>query len=139
MPHTERTIELAGLSQADQYAQVLFEWKRISQAQLAALEEADWQAFDRLIDSKAALMQAWETQHIDLDALTARTDSEMQARWESLATDIALLDERLERIVEHLMSEVKQDLREFGDGKRATRKYHSLPSEFSPSFHDKKY
>jgi len=139
MPHTEQTIRLEGIAPEDQYAQVLSEWKRISEGQLAALEDANWDAFDRFIESKAGLMCAWETFQVDLDVLTERIDSATQARWESLASEIALLDQRLESIVEHLVSEVKQDLREFGDGKRAARKYHSLPSEFTPSFHDKKY
>ena len=135
----QATVEFAGLSPEDRYTHVLEEWRRVSELQLTALEASDWAAFDGLIERKTALMRAWEAHRADRSVLVSGAKAATRDRWERLAQEAVELDRRLERIVHHLMGEVRKDQRQFGKERRVVRAYRALPQEFTPSFHDKKY
>ena len=140
MAHSEQTpTDLAELSSEDRYTRVLTEWRRLSQLQLSALETSDWGAFEGLLAEKTSLMRAWEAHRSDLSSLAERASSLTRGRWEGLSAECVELDRRLERIVRHLMGEVRKDQRQFGKERRVARAYQALPREFTPSFHDKKY
>ena len=140
MAHSERApTDLAELSSADRYTRVLTEWRRLSQLQLTALEASDWGAFDGLLAEKTSLMEAWQAHQGDLSSLSERASASTRERWEELSGECVELDQRLERIVQHLMGEVRKDQRQFEEERRVARAYQALPKELTPSFHDKKY
>lgn len=123
---------------AERYTQVLEGWVRASRLQLEALEQSDWGQFQAAARYKDELLSAWKQVVVASESPFNGALPTQQRRWEALIQEARTLDRQIEEIVRQLREEVRRRIREFGAERRALRRYHELPREFTPSFFDKK-
>lgn len=115
-------------------------WKQSSEAQLAALRASDWKAFEDALQSKDALMRAWDAflkeRQVTLDRL--RVSPAVREGWVAFAREVESLDREVDAILQTLRGHVQDETRQFDRERRAMRSYHSRLKHISPRYLDKK-
>jgi hypothetical protein len=128
------------LSPQDAYTRFLALWKRASQEQVAALEDGEWERFDRALADKSALVADWQRHREEgaLDAATVEVSPALGKRWAALTRDIQQLDRKIEAVLRILRDRVRQDMRQTERERRALQSYRAFPKNLAPRYLDKK-